>query len=264
MAILSRFFKVRRGEGTKVVLMFLYCFFTVSAFIIGRIISGTLFLARSGVQNLPMLYILVAAVVAVSTWIYERKGGNLRLDKAILYVTTMFLVSIIVLWLLLGIKVSWAPGVLYVFVEVMGGLLIIQFATFLNELFNSREIKRLSGFVWAGGNMANLVSFPMRELSAHLAPEHFLLIIAGALLANIVIVYFLSQGSKRLLEYAHSTRHLLKPAPVKNLARTAELQGAPDVLGVTFKKFGTGGHFNADGDHHRLPVQERSGSDVYR
>jgi len=235
MAIISRFFKVRRGEGAKVALMFLYCFFTVSAFIVGRIISGTLFLARSGVENLPVLYILVALVVAVATWIYERKGGKLRLDKAILFVTALFLVAIIGLWLLLGMHISWAPGVLYVFVEVMGGLLIIQFATFLNELFNSREIKRLSGFVWAGGNMANLVSFPMRELSAHIAPEHFLLIIAGALFANIIIVYFLSQGNKGLLEYAHSTRHLLKPSPAKNLKQKTVARGASDGLGGTFK-----------------------------
>src|SRR5206468_2127675 len=46
---------------------------------------------------------------------------------------------------------------LYVYVEVMGALTILQFWTLANEIFHAREAKRLYGLIGSGGTLANVL-----------------------------------------------------------------------------------------------------------
>ncbi len=62
---------------------------------------------------------------------------------------------------------AWVYPVIYVYVEVMGALVLVQFWTLANELFNAREAKRLYGLIGAGGTFANIFIGLLRREDRH-------------------------------------------------------------------------------------------------
>ncbi|MGQ0507330.1 MAG: Npt1/Npt2 family nucleotide transporter [Myxococcaceae bacterium] len=79
---------------------------------------------------------------------------------------------------------SWIYSALYVYVEVMGALCIMQFWTLANELFHAREAKRLYGLIGAGGSVANiLVGLAIAWVAAHYGASALLWLCAGLCLA---------------------------------------------------------------------------------
>src|SRR5262249_57778088 len=52
---------------------------------------------------------------------------------------------------------NWVYPALYVFVEAMASLVVIQFWTMANDVFHAREAKRLFGLIGGGGTLANVI-----------------------------------------------------------------------------------------------------------
>src|SRR5688500_12002052 len=73
-----RFFDVRAGEGTPVVLAFLYVACVVAAYLLAKPIRNSLFLMEYGPEALVYPYVAVPLVlsvfVAASTWLISRFG----------------------------------------------------------------------------------------------------------------------------------------------------------------------------------------------
>src|SRR2546422_1057957 len=62
------------------------------------------------------------------------------------------------LWAILTVTDAvWVYAALYIFVEAMGSLVVIQFWTLANDVFHAREAKRLFGLIGGGGTLANVI-----------------------------------------------------------------------------------------------------------
>src|SRR3989449_203697 len=55
------------------------------------------------------------------------------------------------------VALMWVYAALYIFVEAMGSLVVIQFWTLANDVFHAREAKRLFGLIGGGGTLANVI-----------------------------------------------------------------------------------------------------------
>ncbi len=199
-AALSRWLGLKPGEFGKTAGMFLYLMMAVGAFITGRITRDSLFLSRYDVSYLPYMYVWVAGVMVVLGYAYSRFADRFRRDRLVLVVTTLLLLTVCAARALLSFAGDWFYPVLYVFVEVMGGLLLLQFWTFANDVFNTREAKRLFGLVGAGGVMATICAgFAVRGLARLVGTENLLFLCAGLLVGCLVAVGTLSRSSRREL-----------------------------------------------------------------
>ncbi len=196
--LLFSMFNIRRQEYEKTFLMALYAFNALAAFIIGRITKDTLFLTHSEGSTLPYMYIGVALAVSSVTYLYTRLLKTAKLRRVIylsLIAFTLILIGFRQLLDFPSLNRFSIPG-LYVFVEIMGILLIIQLWTFANEIFNAREAKRLFGLIGGGAVLANLYSFPIREMLERVGVHNLLYVCIFSLLVCLVIVIYLGKKYK--------------------------------------------------------------------
>ncbi len=188
--MLASALRVRPGEGRLVGLMFAYQMAVVSAFIVGRTVRDTLFLARVDLDTLPLMYVVVAGAVAFSSFVYSKIADRMRREHLISASLGAFAAVYVAIWLALksGQAGSWVYPLLYVAVEIIGALSIIQFWTFANDLFHARQAKRLFGLIGAGGVISNIVCGFSIGAIVHIVGPESLVVVCGALLVGAILL----------------------------------------------------------------------------
>ena len=203
--VLDSAFRIRPGEARQVGLMFLYLMGVVSTFIMGRTVRDTLFLHRMSLGQLPLMYVAVAFAVGFTAYAYSRIADRHRRDVLIVSALGIFAGVTALFWvaLLLELGGGWLYPLLYVAIEIVGALSIIQFWTFANDIFSGRQAKRLFGVIGAGGVMANILcGFAVGGVVPVLGPENLLLVIAAVLTGCIVVVRAIAARARADLENA--------------------------------------------------------------
>ena len=157
LRILEMVLPVRRGERQLTFTLFLHSLFAVGAFLTGRTVRDALFLAHSERSQLAWMYVLSAIFVTATGLVYARLANRVRRDLMALISAALFGGLFVLLWVVERFQPPGIYSVIYVYVEVMGALVLVQFWTLANELFNAREAKRLYGLIGAGGTFANIL-----------------------------------------------------------------------------------------------------------
>ncbi|MBI5186534.1 MAG: MFS transporter [Nitrospinae bacterium] len=217
---IEKLLNVRRGEWKSALLMFFYCMNSISApFVIGKIVSSTLFLKRVEPQYIPYTYIGVAVFTSLALWFYTRISHLFRLDRLIIGSTGILIVITLAFRLAIAetadassLVVLIVMGGLYVFIQIMGSLCIIQFWIFANHLFSTREAKRLFGLIGTGGVLANMLGgMAVQWFVEDGGVENMLYLVAGNLFACILCVFFLARpGHISFIEETGEPRHPAK------------------------------------------------------
>jgi ATP/ADP translocase/HEAT repeat protein len=245
--LLSRLLHIRDGEHYRAWLMFLYSMTAVGAFITARIVRDALFLSKSDLSVLPYLYVSVFVAVSVPSIIYGRISERYRRDTLILVLTAIFLVSLVLSWAFVrhiaasGIEGShWFYAVFYVWVEVVGAFLMIQFFTFAADIFTSRESKRLLPFILGGGTLANIIfGFGNRALVKQfdVPTIDLIYVAAGCLVAAMMCVFLLGRSERDALNRAISGRRSRQAVGKKGGATPARSRGAFAALPTKHVRF---------------------------
>lgn len=178
---LDRALKVRPGEKSRVGLMALYAANAIGAVVVGRTVRDTLFLTSGTYtkDDLPVMYILNSIAVALLSWGYSRFADRARRDRLNSGVAAGWAVVMLGFFFVARQSTSAVAPALYVAVEAMGALVVIQFWTFAQDVFTSREAKRLFGLIGAGGQVANVVyGFLAATVSSTLGAESLLVLCA--------------------------------------------------------------------------------------
>lgn len=177
MSGLISIFNVEKEEKNKAVMLFLYQFLAVAIMVMGRIVRDTLFLKRYDASKLSLMYISVALIVSTATFLYIRKSYFYRLDKIIGLTFFINIFATLAFLFLIKADVKISFPMLYIFIELMGSFMMFQFWSFTNELLDSREAKRVLGFVGGGGVAASLlVGVSVGELVKIFPVENLLII----------------------------------------------------------------------------------------
>ena len=214
-SLLENVFKVRPDETRRTLLSFVYLFATIGAFIIARITRTVLFLEIPDYrEQLPLTYIGVAISVSAVMYWYARFERKLRRD----WTNGITLAIIIVLTLGIRALLYWpwekpfllnnskheVYWIFYLWVEVLGTILIVQFWTITNEIFNSRQGKRLFAIIGGGGVLANVaVGAAIRSTVRVLGTENLLFVMCGSLSLALVALILLGRNARAPLTEAH-------------------------------------------------------------
>ena len=184
--------------------MFFFLMFVVSTFIIGRTVRDTLFLHRVSLANLPLMYMLVAAAVAPASWLYSRIADRYRRDRLLAATLAGFVLLTLGFWTLIQAQVgAWVYIALYIAVEVIGAISVMQFWTFANDIFSGRQAKRLFGVIGAGGVLANIIcGFGIGALAPIIGSEDLLLVVAGLFAVCVLLVRSIAVRWQHDLELA--------------------------------------------------------------
>jgi len=185
--------RIQPGEGPKTGLMFGILMCIVGSFITGRVARDSLFLSRYSVDYLPYLYIWVAFGVSIQSYLYSRIADRFRRDRTLKVTLVIIIATILSARICLYFFGDWFLPVLYVLIEITGTLLVIQVWTLANEVFNTREAKRLFGIVGAGGVLsAVVVGLSVRGLVKIIGTENLLYLSIASLIIGFILVSKLS------------------------------------------------------------------------
>ncbi len=149
-------FPVRPAERRLTGVLFLHSLFAVGAFLSGRAVRDALFLTHRDPRELAWMYVASAVAVAGVGTFYSPLAARVRRDRMAAGSSLLFAVLYALAWAVDQTGRTWLYAALYVYVEVMGALCLLQFWTLANELFNAREAKRLYGLIGSGGTLANI------------------------------------------------------------------------------------------------------------
>jgi HEAT repeat protein/ATP/ADP translocase len=198
--LMAGLLRIQPGEGVKTALMFGILMCSVGAFIIERVARDSLFLSRYNVDYLPYVYIWVAIGVSIQSYFYSRIADRFRRDRILKFTLAAVLVATLLARACLYWAGDWFYPVLYVFVELAGTLLIIEVWTLANDVFTTREAKRLFSLVGAGGVLsAVIVGLSVRGLVKIIGTENLLYLASGVLAAGLGLVFKLSVACREEL-----------------------------------------------------------------
>ena len=206
--LLHDMLRVRPEELKRTCLACLYLFMAVGSFIVARITRDVLFLEIPNYkEQLPLTYIGIAMSVSVIMFSYARVERVLRRDRTNLF--TLVMLSIVTLGFRVALEqqsytIYWA---FYIWVEIFGAFIIVQFWTFTNEIFHARQAKRLFAIIGGAGVLANIAfGLLVKRYVNQIGTENLLFIIVGCLVFCFIAVLNLGKNARAELEAAHQKR----------------------------------------------------------
>jgi AAA family ATP:ADP antiporter len=235
--ILDAVLPVRRGERQLTGALFLHSLFAVGAFLTGRTVRDALFLANMDKAQLSWMYVASAIAVTATGLIYGPLASRVRRHTMALGSASLFGALFVVLWLVERSHARWVYPALYVYVEVMGALVLVQFWTLANELFNAREAKRLYGLIGSGGTLANiLIGLASARIATQFGTSALLLMCAGLLGATALASFAAGYaGRQRLFAKAATGKQSAKrTGGAARVMQSSHLRAVAALSAVTF------------------------------
>jgi AAA family ATP:ADP antiporter len=201
---LGRIVTLRDGEGTVALLMFAYSFLAMTSWNILRPLTKSKFISDLGADNVP--YVMLAAGILIGFLMHQYTRAIRRLPRAwVIPVTqTGIAILLVAFWALLGTGAVWVSVAFYFVGLILGLLLISQFWTLANDIYDPRQAKRLFGFIGGGASLGGAVGAKMTSLAVQqVGAGNMVLVGAGALAACTLVVMLILKRHRM-----HSTADL--------------------------------------------------------
>jgi len=197
---LRRYFDVRSGEGRRVLFSFLHVAVVAASFLLARPIRNGLFLQQYGAFALVYVYAAVPLVLSLFVPIYARVTARFGLGTVTIATLIFFSSHVVLFWYAfrfhadaIAIKGSLAwylPAAFYVWVNCFAVIAPVQAWTFANQMFDTRQARRLFGLIAVGASLGSIGAGVLaRELVGPIGGTvNMMLVLAGLILAAAVIV----------------------------------------------------------------------------
>ena len=217
-------------ERAAAIWSFAYFFMLLAAYYILRPLRDRMGIA-GGVNALPWMFTATFVTLLVIQPLYGALVAKLPRARFIAVVYHFFVANLALFWLLLTLNVApvFVARIFFVWVSAFSLFAVTVFWSFMADLFDSEQGKRLFGFIGAGGTAGSLLG-PIITigLSVRLGPVN-LLIAAMALLEFAVFCV-------HRLERTAAARQDLRPEPSRvggsAFGGLREFFGSPYLLGV--------------------------------
>ena len=144
---------IKPEERKPTALAFLMFFSIVAASITGSSARDTFFLTDYDRSLLPLMFAAIAVVMVAAVALYNHLASGKDLGMNITITSLIFIITLAGIQLRLkGIMIP----VLYVWVDVIISISVLQFWLLAGEIFNARQAKRLFSIIGAGGSIAGI------------------------------------------------------------------------------------------------------------
>ena len=203
---LTRIVAVRPGEIRALLWSFAYFFFLLAAYYVLRPVRDEMGLA-GGIKNLPWLFTATFVVMLAVMPVFGAAVARLPRHRFIPLVYHFFVVNILVFWLLLTFKVALADTarVFFVWISVFNLFAVSVFWSFMADLYQSEQGKRLFGFIAAGGSAGALLGPLIAVGLAETIGRANLLLIAALLLEVAVLCAMRLEAAASALKTGQET-----------------------------------------------------------
>jgi ATP:ADP antiporter, AAA family len=180
-------YDVRPGEGVRTLFMVLHMFCVLFAYYILKPLSQALFLSKFDIDQLPYLYMVMAAMGGVLAYTYTRVAVRSSLAAAVNWSTAVIVVCLLAIWWMLRFNFDWMLYAFNIWVSMFSIVTVSQGWLVAANVFSSREAKRLYGLLCLaamagaafGGEFTARLA-PVMELRHLLLPTAVMVLLAYA------------------------------------------------------------------------------------
>lgn len=202
--LLNRLVSVKRSELRMLLWSFGYFFSLLSCYFILRPLRDTMGIA-GGIGNLPWLFtatfLAMLAVVPLYGWLVSK----FRRDQFIPYVYGFFILNLALFWWSLssGFVIDLAAKIFFVWLSVFNVFVISVFWSFMIDVWQAEQSKRLFGFIAAGGTTGTIIGPALTAaISGTIGYEALFLISASLLMVATLCVLKINRLSHNQAEHA--------------------------------------------------------------
>ncbi len=181
--VITRLTNTRSGERTVAFLMFAYSFLAMTSHNILKPVTKSKFIDQLGSDNLP--YVLLASSVLIGVLMHFYASAARRVPrKYVIPITQAILVALLVVfWALLQNGAVWVTVALYFFGQILGILLLSQFWTLANDVYDARQAKRLFGLIGGGACLGGAVGATITATAVQAIGSNNLLLVSAVTLS---------------------------------------------------------------------------------
>ena len=192
--LLGKVVTLRSGEAGIVLLMFAYSFLAMTSHNILRPVTESKFIDRLGANRMPWVQLAAGILIGVIMHLYTQAIRRIPRRRVIPVTQAAIVAMLVVLWGLLRTEAVWVLWVAYLVGLLLGILLISQFWTLANDVYDARQAKRLFGFIGGGASLGGILGngvtkFLMREVGIN----NLVLVSAAALAVCAGIVWLITE-----------------------------------------------------------------------
>jgi AAA family ATP:ADP antiporter len=172
----------REGELATGVLMFAYSFLAMTAYNVIKPITRSKFISSLGADNLP--YVQLAAGLLIGVLMQGYSVLVSRLPRRYVAPLTLAGMSalLVAFWVLFRTGGSWVSVGFYLLGLILGILLISQFWTLANDIYDARQAKRVFGFIGGGSSLGGMTGAGLTAVVVSEIGTNNLLLCSAAIL----------------------------------------------------------------------------------
>ena len=178
--------------------MFAYSFLAMTAYNIVKPITRSKFISDLGADNLPWVQLGAGLLIGVIMHAYARAIALVPRRWAIPATQGGLVVLLIVFWALFSAGYDAASVAFYVLGLILGILLISQFWTLANDIYDARHAKRLFGFIGGGASLGGATGAAITAaVVSRVGTVNLLLVGAAVMMACLLLVTFIVRREER-------------------------------------------------------------------
>ncbi len=182
--------QLRDGEATTALLMFLYSFLAMTSYNIIKPIVRSEFIGSFGADNVPYVTFAMGVLIGGIMQGYTKLMSPIP-RRWLIPATQVGLAGLLVLfWFLFtAVGADWVAVAFYIVSQILSILLISQFWTLANDVYDPRQAKRIFGFIGGGASLggamgAGLTAFLVESVGS----QTMVLLSAGVMVVCLAIV----------------------------------------------------------------------------
>jgi ATP/ADP translocase/CRP-like cAMP-binding protein len=181
--------QLRPGETTTALLMFAYSFLAMTSYNIIQPVTRSKFIADLGAENLPYIQFTAGVLIGLIMQGYL-KATSLLPRRWVIPVSQGGLAAILVaFWMAFQTRQEWVSAAFYLLGLIFAILLVSQFWTLANAIYDPRQAKRIFGFIGGGTTLGGMTGAGITTLIAEpLGTDALILFSAAFMVVCITIV----------------------------------------------------------------------------
>jgi ATP:ADP antiporter, AAA family len=188
---------LRENETVTAVLMFTYSFLAMTAYNIIKPATRSTFISGLGADNLPWVQLVAGILIGFIMQAYSRAIGHVPRRWAIPVTQAACAGLLLALWVPLAARQEWASIAFYVLGLILGILLISQFWTLANDVYDARQAKRVFGFIGGGASLGGATGAALTSMFvARVGTANMVLISAFVMLVCVGLVIVIVQRER--------------------------------------------------------------------
>jgi AAA family ATP:ADP antiporter len=192
--------------GLRTAVLFANFFLIIMALYHLKPASRSLVLESLGSEALPYIWIASAVSLFLLISLYHRILNHYSRLQVVLGSCVVFILTLVLLRVLLLFSTEVVPVVFYVFVDILGVVLVEQFWSLTNSIYSTTEGKRWYGLVGTGGLVGGVAGGGAAALVINYTPLQTpdLLLVAALIIG---IIYWLTRLMAHFRMYAEKAPH---------------------------------------------------------